>query len=84
MQYILTEYEYLILKQEPLDIQREADRVIADLCKQVADHFPIEQSWKEEKEPWVCIRSMCDGEEHCCGRCPVQDICTYKHKEWSQ
>jgi hypothetical protein len=84
MQYILIEEEYKALKQKPLDIKKEADKIIADLCQVVADWQTIENPYYPEDglEPHCCIRSV--SYEHCCGRCPVKDICTYNHKEWSQ
>jgi hypothetical protein len=90
MQYILTEEEYNQLKNDPKNQKSETDKIIADLCRMVADNKVIKREdvnkldksfWREEA-PWKCIRST--DYEWYCDLCPVKKICTWPHKNYSK
>lgn len=89
MQYILSEEEYQQLKQAPLLIQQEKEKVIMELCRRVANSENVKVSWRkydESKgivpEPWGCIHDQ--ENEWYCDQCPVRKICPEKYKNLSK
>lgn len=90
MQYILTEEEYKKLVNEPQLVRKELDQTIQYLCQMVADHKILtkddmdkwSKSWWIKDRPWGCIRSS--ENERYCDQCPVGEICTYPHKNYSK
>jgi hypothetical protein len=83
MQYILTEQEYTALKtRQAHEIKLSRDKLQA-LCTKIAETMPVEVSWRRgEPEPWGCVLDSIHGGY--CDECPVQEICPYEDKEWSQ
>jgi hypothetical protein len=85
MQYILTEEE-----MEQVRKLREEQKYLPNpeylqkMCSYIADNWPSWRGWdgKSEPEPWGCI--LTQEYEHYCDKCPVINICPYKHKEWSK
>lgn len=85
MQYLLSEQEYLELKNSAAKERASAEKIIQDLCSQVADNLPVVVPWDgglNEKLPWGCILTK-EGDGVCDG-CPVQDVCPHPHKSWSK
>ena len=79
MHYILSEEEYkaLVAKGAAAEI-REKDKIQA-LCTMVADYKPVGMG--RNSEPWGCTINVDDG---VCDGCPVEELCGYEFKEWSQ
>jgi hypothetical protein len=92
MQYLLTEAEYKGMQQANKSNVQELQTLIDKLCMRVALSESIPDPWDmhrkegEPKEgPWGCIRSE-DPEKNpmYCDECPVDGICEYPNKEYSQ
>jgi hypothetical protein len=73
MQFLLSAEEYRALDERVVKLRTETNLIIADLCRQVANLSPGRSK---------CIRDMKD--EGYCDDCPVRDVCTHPHKEWSK
>jgi hypothetical protein len=83
MQYILTQEEYDALVKANETAAIEAKSTLQKLCTMVADNMPLDEpNWEGKKLPWGCILSY--KGEHYCDRCPVEELCPYPHKHWSQ
>lgn len=91
MQYILTQEEYdklRSLKKQALELHETKLQV---LCTKIANEMPVTRSWsKTDTSPWGCIIHEDDSDpEHYdnfgyCDQCPVQEICPYEFKRYSQ
>ena len=88
MQYILTQEEYnelLAKKKTEIGLYKEK---LQNLCTKIANEMPITRSWdKNNKSPWGCILTQKDKDGYLdwyCDNCPVQYICPYEYKEFSQ
>lgn len=77
MQYLLTEQEYKALVDAPKIIEKKTDKIIADLCRRVALHEPTEDTGR----PYGCVQEYPSSLD--CDDCPLQDVCTYDRKSWS-
>lgn len=83
MQYVLDEKEYADLKAKADALPKISDGEYQKLMTKIADTMPVALSWdKNKKAPWMCIISA--NVEAYCDECPVQDICRYPSKRWSQ
>lgn len=85
MQYILTkeEYDELALKKDWRTGLNVTQKRLQELCTKIANEMPVIWGWGgPDPKPWGCILTE-EGEWYC-DKCPVQDICPYLHKEWSQ
>jgi len=79
MQYLLTEEEYIKLKQAAEDAKKAEVVTINRLCQMVADNLPI-KDWpgtETEPKPWKCINSV--DYEWYCDNCPVVAVCRAPH-----
>lgn len=86
MQYLLSEEEYLSLKNAEAKAKEKVKNDLQTLCTMVCDNTPITRYWedpKEEKRPWRCILST-NHRGHYCDECPVKKLCPCEHKEWSK
>lgn len=79
MKYILTEEEYKKLTDK--DEVRDMKYQIQELCTLVCNHMPITKGGEGKAAPWHCIRTI--SRKHYCDRCPVQVLCPYSLKKWS-
>ena len=84
MQYLLTQDEYDELVARAQTAEQQAEAILFNLCKEVADHKPVVWGWSrhEEPKPWGCIESR-PGEWHC-DSCPVRNVCPNDCKQWSK
>lgn len=85
MQYILTEDEYkeLSSKKSWKTGLNVSEKRLQELCTKIANEMPVKWGWGgPEPKPWGCI--LTEDDEWYCDKCPVQDICPHKCKEWSQ
>lgn len=83
MQYILSqeEYENLLSRKETDD--KKTKQKIQDLCMMVANCMPVDGLGRNgEAKPWGCI--LCCKVSHVCDMCPVEELCPYEHKRYSQ
>lgn len=80
MQYILTEDEFQELQTKAAAVTKDARLILEDLCRRVANSEVIKVDRYGSVGHWGCVR---DNAEYCDG-CPVQEICTYQQKNWSQ
>ena len=85
MQYLLTKEEYDQLVARGIQKTQADIKILQDLCSKVADYMPTQKSWDWKEgyplEPYKCI--LTSNNEYC-DRCPVQDVCPYQSKQWSQ
>lgn len=81
MMYVLTQEEFDALQEKKRKISEDARNVLQDLCTRVANSEPVKEGWYTGK-PWGCI--LTEKSEWYCDDCPVQDVCPYPYKEWSQ
>ena len=84
MQYILSQEEFdaLVEKSERDEKKYQAD--LQKLCTLCADNIPISGEWgvwKDTPTPWGCILT---DDDWYCDKCPVQDMCPNKYKQWSK
>jgi hypothetical protein len=86
MQYLLTQEEYDELKAQKRGIRLENTKKLQALCTKIADTMPVNWGWKgPDPKPWGCIITVQrEGHEWYCDQCPVQDICPYPGKSYSQ
>lgn len=85
MKYLLSEEEYqtLLALANKKPLVNRTEKQLQKLCTKICDEMPVEIPWGDrEKKPWGCILSK-SGMDYC-DECPVQDICPYTYKEWSQ
>ena len=84
MQYILTEDEYLSIKNHARDERDALRNVLQDLCTKVADNMSIYWGWgvPEDPKPWGCILTKTGG--WYCDKCPVKKVCPHESKRWSK
>jgi hypothetical protein len=87
MQYILTQDEYnTLLTKQKLEIKLQKEK-LQQLCTKIANTMPVERSWDDnDRSPWGCILTINKEsyDEWFCDDCPVQSICPYEFKNWSQ
>lgn len=81
MMYILTEEEYVELKQAKSEKIQMSKKKLQTLCTKIANEMPIPHRGQDPK-PWTCIHSH-DFEWYC-DNCPVQEICPETWKKWSK
>ena len=80
MQYLLNEQEYnRLAKADPAAYEN----IINDLCRDVANHMPIDQDGDllKAKLPWTCVR---DNPHHYCDHCPVKIHCRHSARRFSK
>jgi len=84
MQYILTQEEYDALRKKQQHELTLSKGKLQKLCTKIADTMPVKWGWSkdEEAKPWGCI--LTNEHEWYCDSCPVQEICPYHSKSWSQ
>ena len=83
MQYILTEKEFHELQTAVKRGELMNQKLIQNLCTQVAAHKPIRFWGRDEKEPWGCPLSDDNYMEYC-DECPVERDCPNTNKRWSK
>lgn len=83
MEYILTEEEYDNLKQASKQAKLRPEETINALCKEVATWKQIKIEGLNYLASYGCIQNDINNPE-VCDECPVESICTYQHKEFSQ
>ena len=83
MQYILTEDEFMDLKNKA-DNYTDLDK-LQEFCTRVANEMPIHFWELEEAMCWGCIRNI-DEDAHMgyCDECPSKEICPFTAKRWSK
>lgn len=81
MQYILTQEEFNELQEKAKKITEDGQKLIADLCRRIANSEPVAISWANTDAPWGCVQ---DHDDHYCDHCPVQDVCPHPWKYWSK
>lgn len=83
MQYILSEEEYKGLvnkKQSTIDLETKK---LQTLCTKIANKMPVVWGWNgPDPKPWGCI--LTENGEWYCDKCPVQEICPSKEKEYTK
>ena len=86
MQYLLTEAEYMALKDSQTKRAKVAHDKMQGFCTQAAMHIPVTRHWapSELPAPWGCILGPREQHPGYCDKCPAQDLCPYEGKEWSQ
>lgn len=87
MQYILTQEEYVAMKQRQEVSLNLSKTKLQQLCTNIADNMPVKVNWRESAHPtpWGCIITYAaKGEEHYCDECPVREICPREYKEYSK
>ena len=89
MQYLLTEEEYKSLIDKVAKASKLPDiEKLQEFCTMVADNLPLKELWgKPYGDPWGCIltkESTGLNTFGYCDKCPAQDVCPYKYKNWSQ
>ena len=66
---------------------------LQDLCTKIADTMPVKWGWgkPDTPKPWGCVitaQKTAEAEggsgEWYCDTCPVQRLCPYEGKSWSQ
>lgn len=81
MQYILSELEFSQLTEAAKTQKIATDQIIANLCMDICNLQPIPMPLRVgEPVPWGCIRSH---EHWHCDNCPVNNVCTWPDKSWS-
>ena len=83
MQYILNEEEYKTLNNKRSYEISLSKKKLQDLCTNIANHMPVQEGWYKGK-PWKCILNDDMEYEWYCDDCPVQQICPYEYKSYSQ
>lgn len=75
MQYVLTEEEYLRLKQDVEDIKTSSKETINSLCQMIADKVPLKTypGTPDNPKPYGCVKSK--YRDWYCDNCLVKDIC---------
>jgi hypothetical protein len=86
MMYILTEKEYNDLVNKRAKVELGDTKKLQKLCTKIANEMPVKWGWGgADPKPWGCfITAVEKGEEWFCDTCPVQSICPYDDKRWSQ
>lgn len=84
MQHLLTEDEYISLKNEGKRARESVADDLQKLCTLAADHAPMAKAygWKEG-DPltvWGCMYTT----NNYCDMCPVREMCPSKDKHFSK
>lgn len=74
MQYVLSEEEYTNLLKLGREHIEAREKTLQTLCTMVADNMPATNG-----EPWGCMLSG----NNCCDDCPVDNLCPYTYKDYS-
>lgn len=86
MMYILTQEEYVELKQAKSEKIQMSKKKLQTLCTKIANEMPVNWGWGgPDPKPWGCIHTENDEyDEWYCDKCPVQEICPEEWKNWSK
>lgn len=85
MQYMLTEQEYLDLKNGIESERLKLKDTIQRLCVEVAMNKPVKFWGNKTADVWGCpIHSDSDETYSYCDECPVQNDCPEEYKRWSK